>query len=92
MAALSDGSSSGLWFSVFHRHTQRPGRRTIHSSGLESGFDQNRLLFGLDRNLFDRVKADFGYQWVHERKRGEKEDIHALILKLKIQTDISNKR
>ncbi len=60
------------------------------SEGPESGFDQNRLFFGLGRNLFDRVKAEFGYQWGYDRKRGENENIHALILNLKIRTGDGN--
>ena len=61
------------------------------SDGPQSGFDQNRLFFGLGGNLADRVKAEFGYQWVYERKRGEDENIHALILNLTIQTGNASK-
>ena len=60
------------------------------SEGPESGFDRNRLYFGLGRNLFDRVEADFGYQWAYYRKRGEDENVHALTLSFKIQTGNSN--
>jgi hypothetical protein len=61
------------------------------SDGPQSGFDQNRLFFGFGGKLSDRVKAEFGYQWVYERKRGEDENIHALILNLTIQTGNASK-
>jgi hypothetical protein len=62
------------------------------SNGPESGFEQNRLFFGFGGKLSEHVKAEFGYQWVYERKRRENENIHALILNLKIQTGDGNKR
>ena len=61
------------------------------SEGPQSGFDQNRLFFGFGGKLSDRVKAELGYQWGYQRKRGDNENIHALILNLKIQTGDTSK-
>lgn len=56
------------------------------SDGPRSGFDQNSLFFGIGRKLSEHVNAKFGYQWVHDWKRGEDKNVHALVLNLTIYT------
>jgi hypothetical protein len=55
------------------------------SDGPRSGFDQNWLFFGPGRKFGEHLNAKFGYQWVHQRKRGPNENVHALVLSLTIQ-------
>jgi len=56
------------------------------SDGTRSGFDQNRLFIGPGRKLGEHVNAKLGYQWIHERKNGPNENIHAIVLSITIDT------